>query len=65
MCIRDRRVGRVHELAGDEGIRDLLCQLVGLGNGTLHALGTLAQHLSLIHISYAGLTKKNHGRNEK
>ena len=38
------RVGRVYELAGDEGIRDLLCQLVGLGNGTLHAFGTLAQH---------------------
>ena len=41
MCLR---IGRVHELAGDEGIGDLLCQLIGLGNGTLHALGTLAQH---------------------
>ena len=36
-------VGRVDELTGDEGVRDLLCQLIGLGNGTLHALGTLAQ----------------------
>ena len=41
MCLR---VTGVHELAGDEGIGDLLCQLIGLGNGTLHALGTLAQH---------------------
>ena len=38
------RVGGVHELAGDKGIGNLLCQLIGLGNGTLHALGTLAQH---------------------
>ena len=41
MCLR---VGGVHELAGDEGIGDLLGQLIGLGNGTLHALGTLTQH---------------------
>ena len=37
-------VGRVDELAGDEGVGDLFCQLVGLGDGALHALGTLAQH---------------------
>ena len=37
-------VGGVHELAGDEGVGNLFCQLVGLGDGTLHALGALAQH---------------------
>ena len=38
------RVGRVHELAGDEGIGDLLCQLICLGNGTLHTLCAFAEH---------------------
>ena len=37
-------VGRVDELAGDKGIGNLLGQLIGLGNGTFHALGTLAQN---------------------
>ena len=36
-------VGGIHELAGDEAAGDLGSQLVGLGNGTLHALGTLAE----------------------
>ena len=31
-------VGRVDELAGDEGIRDLLCQLVGLGDSAFMPL---------------------------
>ena len=37
-------VGGVHELAGHEAVGDLLGQLVGLGNGALHALGALGQH---------------------
>ena len=37
-------VGGVHELAGDKGVRDLLRQLVGLGDGPLHALGPLGEH---------------------
>ena len=36
-------VGGVDELTGDECVGNLLCQLIGLGNGTFHALGTLAQ----------------------
>ena len=36
-------VGRVHKLAGDEAVGDLLGQLIGLGNGALHALGALAE----------------------
>ena len=36
-------VGRIDELAGHKGVGDFLSQLVGLGDGTLHAL-------SLIHI---------------
>ena len=37
------RIGRVHELAGDKGVGNLLCQLIRLGNGTFHALCALAQ----------------------
>ena len=37
-------VGRVDELAGDEGVGDLFRQLIGLGDGTLHALCALAEH---------------------
>ena len=36
-------VGGVHKLAGDEAVGQLLGQLVGLGDGTLHALGALGQ----------------------
>ena len=31
-------VGRVDELAGDEGVGDLFCQLVGLGDGAFMPL---------------------------
>ena len=37
-------VGRIGELAGDEAVGGLSRQLLGLGDGTLHALGTLGQH---------------------
>ncbi len=37
-------VRRVDKLAGDEAVRDLRGQLVGLGDGALHALGALGQH---------------------
>ena len=37
-------VGGVDELPGYEAVGDLLGQLVGLGDGTLHALGTLGEH---------------------
>ena len=37
-------VGRVDKLTGDEAARNRGCQLVGLGNGALHALGALGQH---------------------
>ena len=37
-------VGRVYKLAGHKAVGDLLRQLVGLGNGALHALGTVGQH---------------------
>ena len=37
-------VGGVDELSGDEAVRDLLRQLVGLGDGALHALRALGQH---------------------
>ena len=40
------RFGGVHKLAGDDAVGRLLLQLLGLGDGTLHAL-------SLIHISRA------------
>ena len=38
------RVGGVHELSGNEAVRDLLGQLVGLGDGALHALGPFGQN---------------------
>ena len=34
----------VHELPGDEAVRNLLCQLVRLGDGALHALRALGEH---------------------
>ena len=37
-------VGRVHELARDKAVGDLLGQLVGLGDSALHALCALGQH---------------------
>ena len=40
----DGGVGGVDELAGDEAVGDLLCQLIGFGNGPLHALGPLGEH---------------------
>ena len=36
-------VRRVDKLAGDEAVRDLRGQLVGLGDGALHALGAFGQ----------------------
>ena len=38
------RVGRVHELARDEAIRDFLREFVGLGDSALHALRTFSEH---------------------
>ena len=40
----DSGVCGINELAGDKAARNLLRQLVGLGNGALHALGALGQH---------------------
>ena len=37
-------VGGIDELACHEAVGDLLGQLVGLGDGALHALGTLGEH---------------------
>ena len=38
------RVGRVHELAGDEAVRDFLCQLFCLCDGAGHALAAVCQN---------------------
>ena len=43
-CLVNGGIGGVYKLAGDEATRDFLCQFIGLGNGTLHALGTLGEH---------------------
>ena len=40
----DGGVGGVHELAGDNAVGGLLLQLLGLGDGTLHALGAVGEH---------------------
>ena len=40
----DGGVGGVHKLAGDEAVGNFLRQLIGLGDGTLHALGALGEH---------------------
>ena len=37
-------VGRIHELTGDEGVRDLLGQFIGFGDGALHALCAFGEH---------------------
>ena len=37
-------VSGVYKLTGNEAVRDLLGQLVSLGDGTLHALGTIGEH---------------------
>ena len=37
------RVGGIDELSGKEAVGDLLCQLLGFGDGALHALGALRQ----------------------
>ena len=42
-CLVGGGVGRIDELAGHKGVGDLLSQLVGLGDGTLHALGAVGQ----------------------
>ena len=34
----------IDELAGDEAVGDLLCKLIGLRDGALHALCTLGEH---------------------
>ena len=41
MCLR---VGGVDKLARHKAVRDLLSQLVRLGDGALHALGAVGQH---------------------
>ena len=38
------RIGGVHKLARDDGARNLCDELVGLGDGALHALGARGQH---------------------
>ena len=38
------RVCGVNKLAGDEAVGDLLCKLIGLRDGALHALCTLGEH---------------------
>ena len=40
----DGGIRRVYKLAGDESIGDLFCQLICLGDGAFHALGTLGEH---------------------
>ena len=40
----DRRVGRIVELLQDEAVRRLRQDLVGLGDGALHAVGAGRQH---------------------
>gem|GEM_PF-4387851 len=40
----DGRVCGIDELAGDEAAGDLRRQLLGLGDGALHALGALGEH---------------------
>ena len=39
-----RRVRRIHELTGDEAVRNFRRQLVRLGNRALHALRAVAEH---------------------
>ena len=61
-------VGRVFELAGDEAVFDLLCQLVRLGNGTGHALSALCQDklctVSLEHIAALYAHGLGHGQDD-
>ena len=40
----DGGIGGVHKLAGNEAVRNFLCQLLSLGDGTLHTLGTFRQY---------------------
>ena len=40
----DGGVGGVHKLAGDNAVGGLLLQLLGLGDGALHALGAVGEH---------------------
>ena len=37
------RIGRIHKLTGNKAVRDLLRQLVGFGDGALHALGAFGE----------------------
>ena len=37
-------VGGIYELTGNEAVWDLSCQLIGLGNGTLHALEAFGEN---------------------
>ena len=40
----DGGVGGVHKLAGDDAVGGLLLQLLGLGDGALHAFGAVGEH---------------------
>ena len=40
----DGGVGGVHKLAGDNAVGGLLLQFLGLGDGALHAFGTVGEH---------------------
>ena len=40
----DGRVRGVHKLTGDDTVGGLLLQLLGLGDGALHALGAVGEH---------------------
>ena len=37
-------VGGIYELTGNKAVWDLPCQLIGLGNGALHALGAFGEN---------------------
>lgn len=39
----DLRIGRVHELTGDDGIGDLLRQFIRFGDRSLHPFGTFGE----------------------
>ena len=60
------RVGRVGELAGDEAVRGLGCQLLRLGDSSLHAFRALGQHqlcaVSLEQIAALNAHRLGHGQ---